>query len=82
MHLLCHILTKFCTIFGSGFDKVIREREHRELLHIISRTPETTTSNSFLGFSVWSSLVKIFEGSSRIFEDLHVDLCEDLDQDL
>ena len=28
------------------------------------------------------TLVKIFEGSSRIFEDLHEDLCEDLDQDL
>ena len=28
------------------------------------------------------ALVKIFEGSSRIFEDLHEDLCEDLDQDL
>ena len=28
------------------------------------------------------SLVKIFEGSLRIFEDLHEDLCEDLDQDL
>ena len=30
------------------------EREHRELSHIVSRTPQTTTSNSFLRFSVWS----------------------------
>ena len=30
------------------------EREHWGLLHITSRTPQTTTSNSFLGFSVWS----------------------------
>ena len=30
------------------------EREHRELSHIISRTPQTTTSNSFPGFPVCS----------------------------
>ena len=30
------------------------EREHRELSHIISGTPQTTTSNSSLGFPVWS----------------------------
>ena len=32
----------------------IRKRQHRELSNIISRTPQTTTSNSFLGFPVWS----------------------------
>ena len=30
------------------------EREHRELLHIVSATAQRTTSNSFLGFPVWS----------------------------
>ena len=30
------------------------EREHRELSHIIIGTPQTATSNSFPGFSLWS----------------------------
>ena len=30
------------------------ERVRRELSHIFSGTPQTTTSNSFLGFPVWS----------------------------
>ena len=34
------------------------------------------------GYAVGWSLVKIFQGSSRIFEDLDEDLCEDLHQDL
>ena len=46
------------------------EREHRELSHIISGTPQTTTSNNFPGFPVCSfptSTEQIQQASSHHF---------------
>ena len=37
------------------------EREHQELSHIISGTPQTTTSNISLGFPVWSFPTSLYE---------------------